>query len=390
MSDSLFNTIATIVLTPLFGGLLYVLKSKHLRGKLKGIFCWDILRIWGDPKANGKKFKTIEFLFSEPDGKIDCVIYQMGIRPTIPLMDCIYHLYLKSLLQKGAIAKVAIFATQDLSAPNQNDDEKKTFEENTRLIYGDQAQKIYISFLNKEATLAAQLISKEFSDAVKNIEGHNLIESWKRKLAENGTVLTGNITKTIEWAAKSRKQRGFFNFIHHINRTWIICCSLSEIIPQLSPKPKEQLRIGSILWEVELAKYGVLHEYFRQQGYVITHDFILAKSVTDGIKKSSIPTHEHDKAICIYDDMNSSVTKMESKSWAGRRSHVFLLRLIANEINSGAEDSIAADIDFAKRGRKVLDNMVYRNQITINISKLRSETHQAVGLINYISSNIKA
>jgi hypothetical protein len=374
-------------------------KAKLFLKKLRDYATRDILENRKAPKARGRPVKDIRSLFSKlPDIKLDYVIYQMGIRPRIPLMDCIYHLYLKSLLKEGKIAKVVIIATQDLSSPEQKDLE--LFSRNTKSIYGEYAKYINISFLSADdATLASKLLTEDFNNAVKHIEDAEFVQSWKRRLDLKDKVtkkaivnllhpIPGNIGKILNdgnplnWTTTIRNQSGLYNIVHHINRTWIICCSLERIIPELISDTKSNLAIGSIFWEIEIAKLGMIDAYIKQKtGFL--HYPILGSTVAHSDGKTAIPTHKHNEAICIHDDIASLIEKMGRKSKIDRESHVSLLGLIAQEFSVEKTDE-----NMTKAGRDKLENMSHNGNLNLaenEVDNFPDETYRAVALINRIT-----
>lgn len=400
MSEIITTLIVGVVLAVLVGQYDFG-KAKIFLKELRDYPSKNFLKNWKAPKARGRAVTDIRSLFSGmPENKLDCVIYQMGIRPRIPLMDCIYHLYLKSLLREGKIVKVVIIATQDLSSPEQN--EQELFSKNTSAIYGEYAKHIHISFLSEDATLASQLLTDNFNAAVKHIEDTEFIRWWKNKLDIKDAVtkkaiinllhpIPGNLSKIIDdesplgWTARIRNQSGLYNIVHHINRTWIICCSLDRIIPELGSRPKDQLAIGSIFWEIEIAKLGMLDAFIKQKSG-FTHYPILGATVAHRDGKSAIPTHKHSEAICIYDDVKNLVSKMESKSKLDRESHVSLLGLIAKEF-SVEEDAKK----LTTLGRSLFEKMEHNGECPsgMDVSTLKNETYQAAMLIDRISFKTK-
>ena len=69
---------------------------------------------------------------------MDFLIYQLGLRPLIPVVDLLYFEYIKLLLKNNTnIKKVFVFPTPDLSWDEQDQKTYNTFENNLSRIFKD-------------------------------------------------------------------------------------------------------------------------------------------------------------------------------------------------------------------------------------------------------------
>lgn len=267
-------------------------------------------------------------LFSSAVDDVDVLVYQLGIRPEIPVMDLVYHLFVKELFKSKRLAKLIIIASFDNSiiVDDYDGDEAiyDLFKKRTYAIYGDYAGRVEIycfsELAEKCGVKADMFVSREFAEACKLLDDSGMIANWDNFIAANNIRIDSRqkrrsrkIIKAFSPVAVSPNLSGYLSVegasvlsrvIHHANRTWAVCNSIISILDVQNNNNHKGITISNLIWGEEYIKYGIIKAYEklnRQNVRNIDFQPILGMTVF-GSKGIRLPTHDPEQAVCIFDD----------------------------------------------------------------------------------------
>lgn len=264
------------------------------------------------------KPKTFKRYFSVIGGShVDHVIYQLGLRPTIPLMDLLYLEFLNGFLLEKRAKKLFIYPSADLSYPSQDKPEYEEFKTNVLRVLSSQKNKVCFMDPSLLQSHTQDLVSKEFLQAVRYIGSRQFIAFLR---------------DVINWTGNSVSD---FNKFHpedmrlltvyvHLLRGWSIRQYLLE--SGIFDKP---VNLGFLMWETEVDKLGVF-QWMAQHIPMMTITPILCRSITSQ-KNTPIPVFEPEKTIYIFDDMEKTLLKLANKQDREIKVYIEILSTIMAE-----------------------------------------------------------
>ena len=326
-------------------------------------------------------------------GKIDVMIYQLGLRSKLPIMDCFYHVYLKELLEKKIISRVLVFATIDLTDPemekvigNSFDISYKEYQKRTLALYGELSTCVSFADTNQSKTKPIEFISKEFNSAVDYIWSSKFQQFINNSSSSDAKHFDIKKENPNDWTGEFRKGINFPGVVHHINRTWFIAKEIDEHISRME---NQNISIGTIYWFKNIAKIGVMHAYFKDKGNV-KHTHIYGKSIEFKNKNKAIPTHDYNKTICLYESIDSLCKKFREQSSLGSSyidAYIELLKVIIDSLNEETKD----EKKFIAEAKTIIAEYSSLPQcpLDVNFDELCDRTKKAIGMMVHFQRTLK-
>lgn len=364
------------------------------------------------PTVRGKPLRNIQDAFSHlPTGtKLDLLVYQLGIRPEIPLLDALYCMHLRQLLETGAVEKVLIFPTTDLSASLSDQKGFPMFRDNIGKLFGDYRSKLEYIDLYKTNIGASELISNSFNEAVAHIEREEVVSQWKGELDLHQDRVARRAFETlfsqlpfdkriskqvleslnpIAWSTSIKNSNLLQSTVHHINRTWLISKFLDDSVFSSSFSGKKKLKVGSVLWEIEIAKYGIFDYCSKQENSKFGYYPIFGKTVSDSSRTGAIPTHSVypdlvRQPITIFGDSEKMLRSLLEKPKSEVRSYVGLNELLLARVCQHDER-----VDFEKDGKAQCDATLRDSGMMNNKNDVPAIIHVIVGQLCYLRQKLE-
>ncbi len=276
-------------------------------------------------------------------GSVDFIIYQLGLRPSVPLVDLLYLEYLHAILRAGLADKLLIFPSPDLSYPDQDSGAFEQFKMNVLRVLRD--QKARIDFIHpallKEHT--SDLVSCDFLQVVRYVGGHEFIEFLKNVLNWRGKSVS-------DFNKFHPADMRFLSTYVHLLRGWAIRAYLLD--NGILSKP---VSVGFLIWETEVDKLGVFR-WMAQRNPMMRVMPILGKSISFR-RRCTIPVFEPSKTVYTFDEMHSTISKLHNKQPSEIEQYIRILRTILAE---NYDDEVSRKVAY-KEGRMLLKQQQIMN-----------------------------
>ena len=223
------------------------------------------------------------------DIEIDVLVYQFGLRPTLPIMDFLYLEHIRSLSSEHEIKKVIIFPTIDKSRTSQSKEDFEQFKNNVskvlRNVDFDIIDPFHDIYFNVE-----DLVSDEFLSTLNYLGSKKYFNFLKREFH----LKINSINDFNQYRPVDNKIKDLYT---HIYKCWGIVNYIKK-----NHDLNNTFNFSAIFWEWEVDKLGVL-KHFSNSNNNISFFPILGK--TQMLNKSRpLPVYVEDDAICIF---NSSL-----------------------------------------------------------------------------------
>ncbi len=281
-------TVVGIILTILFG----VINGVELRQHLLHL---DLRYFLSKPKKIEDYFTVIK-----GDAKsLDYVIYQLGTRSKIPVVDLLYLEYLHYLINTGYIKQVLLVPSPDLSSSDQSKGGLDEFEGNLKKIFKTTMGKVQIIKISSSDTLRP--FSKEFLEVIEFVGSNEFIKYVNRFFSKQ-------IKGYCDFNRYHPRERRLLALYSHIITAWTIVRYLRREQKITKDNP---VNSGFLIWETELDKLGVYRHYARpQDGLSVTP--MLGKTITFSksfFKEEPLPVFQEKGTVVVFNSTQDIIQR---------------------------------------------------------------------------------
>ena len=227
---------------------------------------------------------------------MDYVIYELGLRPKIPLVDLLYLEFLHSLVASGRTEKILVFPSKDLTAPSQETRDLHEFTERVFSIFSKHKNQINVVDLFGVAPPAQHLLSTDFLQSIKFIGSEEFLA-----IARNNLNLS--IRGFGDFNKYHPKDIRLLSTFVHLVRGWLI----SDYLKKQKIIDGSSVNLGFIIWETEVDKLGLFYRISAQnEGMDLTP--IMGRTIFTS-KAEPIPTFGP-KALNAFDSIPDLILKL--------------------------------------------------------------------------------
>lgn len=229
--------------------------------------------------------------FRQQEGHVDLAIYELSLRPDIPVMDLLYLEYLRARLEDGSIDRVVIVPWSGWRDESNSDGEYRV-SDHLRQVFGRHLASVTIVTAAMLQEHADSVFQNEFFEQVGNLGNSNFLRT--------ASLLMGYRFRSYhdinQGHPESHQAR---SIVEHTVRGWLIYKYIEQKFIN-SPTPPR--RIGSLLWERELTKLLLLSNIVANHE-AVDCSLVLGGSVTyrHRLKQVPLPTFASD-AISVFGD----------------------------------------------------------------------------------------
>lgn len=254
--------------------------------------------------------------------RFDIVVYELSVRPHLPVMDLLYFEYLRSCLEAGTIETVYVVPWNGYTVQTEAtvaDAEMALLTRNLTSVFGGQWAKVEVVFGGELSRFNDTLLSRDFFDSLERLGDSQFLGLASRLLNTKFKTIrdinSGHPEKTRPRALVEHSIRGWliYNFL------------LEERLREL--RPDQSCNIGSLMWERELVKTLLLRNVQDQGAH---WGMLVGASI--GYRKRGrrqpLPTFEAATSIEVFGDFDEQVRKLETKSLAELRQTRKVMRTI--------------------------------------------------------------
>lgn len=271
-------------------------------------------------------------------GVMDQVVFQLGIRPTVPLVDLLYLEYLKHLLIQNRCKRIMIYATIDLTFPKQGADEFAKFKSNAMRVFAE--HQAYVEVITSALPgNSNELLSEEF------LQGLHYV---------NSAEFTDYLRRGVQWDGNGIQD---FNRHHpedmrlvflysHLIRAWHI-----HKLVLNDERLKDARVLGLLLWESEVVQLVAVH-WIRSRSSQLKVLPMLGKTLLYD-SATPVPVFEPSLTLAVFDPWDVIVRRLLCKTHAELAVYVKILRTIL--LDNYQQDKVRRPAD---DGRNLYQQMV--------------------------------
>jgi hypothetical protein len=236
---------------------------------------------------------------------IDIAIFELSLRPRIPLMDLLYFEYLKSRLFRGSIDRlvVAPWSGND-NTPGQRAEHE--LAANLQKVFGKTWSKVTLVTSADLAGLSAELLSYEFMKSLEALGDSSF-------LAQISSAVGYRVKSYRDINSGHPEALPARSLIEHAIRGWLMYKYLDRHI--FDDDSGKMIAVGILIWERELAKL-LLPRNLQLSGHRIHPGLMLGRSITyrKGFRRVPMPNYESASAIEIFASADDLRAKCAAKS----------------------------------------------------------------------------
>lgn len=247
--------------------------------------------------------KVLPDFFRQQEEYVDLAIYELSLRPDIPIMDLLYLEYLRSRIEDGSIGKVVIFPWSGWR-DERNHQGEISVKMNIETVFGHHA--------NQVTVVTAEMLQENAESVFDNEFFHQVGHLGNSEFLRNASLLMGYRFRSYhdinQGHPESHQAR---SIVEHTVRGWLIYKYIEKAcIDSSTPL----LRIGSLIWETELTKLLLLHNIVANHQNVEC-SLMLGATITyrHGVRKVSLPAFT-DGALTLFGEPNEQLRLLATKS----------------------------------------------------------------------------
>jgi len=251
---------------------------------------------------------------------VDYVVYQLGLRPSIPIVDLLYLEFLHYLLVKGYInTKVIIFPIPDLSIPYDETGEVQfnQFKKNVLSVFKTHRDRVTVLSYHPVLPEVNEMFSPIFLHTLKYTGSEQYINRVKR--------ISKRAIKDITHFSKHHpKELRLVNLFVHAMRGWISLRKLETTI-----ELQDGLRIGILIWETGLDKLGQFMCFWENKGLNVSCSVYMGKTLF--VKGRPLPVFDNINTLnmfCTEDNIVKLVSQLSSNA---TRKYIEILQVILKQ-----------------------------------------------------------
>jgi len=258
-------------------------------------------------KVNGWRYLTKPFeehyFYWSGGTEADYIIYQLGLRPTIPLVDLLYFEYLHYLLNENKAKEVHIYAFPDHTSPSQKESDYDELCVHVRKIFGNTQNRVKFIGPDILRNYAADLFTEELLEALVYIGSDEFFKYLNLHLKWKGSDI-GDFNKSREQKDKLK------SLFVHLARGW---CIRGHLLDGIFKNKNGKVALGFLIWQDEVDKLGVVNYMKEHCATNMAIIPILGKNIMIS-KKNPVPTFDHEKTVCLFDDSIKAIKMIINKT----------------------------------------------------------------------------
>jgi hypothetical protein len=276
-------------------------------------------------KHNDHLFSRSELNFSKyfvthGSEVVDYVVYQLGLRPSIPIVDLLYLEFLHHLLINRSVTnKVIIYPVPDLSAPLGETGEVEYIEFKKNVLSVFKSYEDQVTVLSHLPILpdVKELLSSSFLNTVRYIGSEQYIKKVKR-------ITKTEIKNYAHFNKHHPKELRLVNLFVHTMRGWISLRKLESVIDL-----HDGLRIGYLIWETELDKLGQFMCFLENKRMNVNCSIFMGKTLC--AKGRPLPVFDCNKTLDIFCSESVIVNLVSHVSNKAARKYIEILQVILKQ-----------------------------------------------------------
>jgi hypothetical protein len=249
--------------------------------------------------------------------RVNYLVYQLGLRPKIPLVDLLYLEFLHNLLIHDRIDKILLYPVVDLSYPTQTNRDFNEFVRHVTKVFHNYKNKIHIINPFNISVNTELLTASEFLETVKFVGSKEFIAFIKDKL----DYKINNFCDFNKYHPYNIRLLSIFT---HLIRNWMLYNYMEE--KQLL---NARVNLGFIIWETEVDKLGFFVKLSSEKQNIILTP-ILGRTIFCG-KNRVIPVFEYEKTLNVFDEWPDIILKLASKDDQEIEKYIEILSTILAE-----------------------------------------------------------
>lgn len=238
---------------------------------------------------------TLPRYFKQQRGTVDVMIYELSLRPNIPIMDLLYMEYLRDRLEKDSIDRVFIFPWSGWRESGE-DSREQLFVKNARSVFGAALSKRVTIVTSSDLQANVQAVfDNSFFDQVAKL-GNSVF------LKRASTLMGYRFRSYHDINQGHPETHQARSIVEHTIRGWLIYKYL-EKSNVLKAHSSNRLQVASLVWERELTKLLLLTNLRENHRDEVDCSLVVCSTVgfRKGLKRIPLPTFG-ENAIEVFGD----------------------------------------------------------------------------------------
>jgi hypothetical protein len=239
--------------------------------------------------------------------QLDVAVYELSLRPKIPLMDLLYLEYLKQRLENGTVGRVYVVPWSGNQDSDEHRDAETLLRCNLERVFGTSFPKITILFSSDLAPLSNDLLADDFFGQLEALGDSDFLRECSLTMGHRFKSYH-DINSGHPEALQAR------SLVEHSIRGWLIFRYLIGMKLEVAPGSKSP-SIGVLMWERELTKLLLLRNLETRLPDA-RFGLMLGKSVTyrTGMRRVPLPTYQGGETLEIFVDLDELAEKCSTKT----------------------------------------------------------------------------
>lgn len=276
-------------------------------------------------KNTGHLLSRSEFNFSKyfvtyGNEVVDYVVYQLGLRPSIPIVDLLYLEFLHYLLVKGYInRKVIIFPIPDLSIPYDETGEVQFnhFKKNVLSVFKTHRDRVTVLSYHPILPDVNEMFSPIFLHTLKYTGSEQYMNRVKR-------ISKSAIKDITHFSKHHPKELRLVNLFVHAMRGWISLRKLESII-----ELQDGLKIGILIWETGLDKLGQFMCFWENKGLNVSCSVYIGKTLC--VKGRPLPVFDNNNTLNMFCTEENTIKLVSQMSNRAAKKCIEILQVILKQ-----------------------------------------------------------
>lgn len=185
--------------------------------------------------------------FREQDSELDLAIFELSLRPDVPIMDLLYMEYLRRRLEEGSI-KHAVIVPWSGWRDDHNEDAEQEIIANLDAVFGELRQRVTV--------VTAAMLQRHANSVFQNHFFEEVGQLGDSEFLRRASAVMGYRFRSYHDINQGHPEtHQARSIVEHTVRGWLISQYVESDFLQQADAPK---RIGALMWERELTKLLLL------------------------------------------------------------------------------------------------------------------------------------
>jgi hypothetical protein len=276
-----------------------------------------------------------------PD-KLDMAVYELSLRPRVPLMDLLYFEYLKLRLAQQSIQQLFVVPWSGNGDSATVQQAEQELAANLHRIFGTSWNKVTLVSAADLSLLSSDLLEDNFMSSLEALGDSTFLADCSRIMGYHFKSYH-DINQGHPESLQAR------SLVEHAIRGWLIYRYLEHAV--LEDDQRSDLAIGSLVWERELSKLLLLRN-LQISRHDIRASLMLGKSVAfrQGWHRKPLPNYQSFNTIEIFAEASDIFSKCGTKSVAELSTTNDVVRAILHANNYELDFAHTVGPDFQRSG----------------------------------------